>query len=812
MNNFTVPVSLVNKLKNITDYSIIAVEANECYGKVLIFNSFLENIGVVPKFISVVQGNEDMFMSDFAKALCDDKQLVNSFINSPINIASFRGFIEEACECDTDRYIIVDGYEHIDNEFNGHLMEVFSNYASRRIHLFLMSNFSFSGNIYSILLRSNNIIITGSDITLSQQDIIELFDNNKVKIYKDMAATIYDKTLGWASLVAVALRRYAQNSGTDLSSAYDRIINSTLWNKISEDQKNALILGTMLNKFTKSQIMMVLNDEEIYRQTIDLNRYVYFDSEQRTYTIHPILQERAMEEYNEYTIEKKLTLLNKTVDIFMSIGNYFDAIKYMYISKNFEPLIYSKVKFSDIYPYVNNGNKDIFLTLLSNIPQELRFENIPLIIDCGFILFLLNEKKLMQKIYNMLDNYFEQSGDYDEKNSHLARYYYTKGITGFNDIDCMMQYFIEANQVSQEAVVSSLDNIPMNFGVLSIVNLFHKNMGEIHQECEALNKCMPFYYRITNGHGKGLEASFEAEINYLSCNFKEAEIFCIKTAYMADTRNQYAIFLSSIIILMSLAIYEADYDKFDYYLSAVINKEKKIKEKFPEIVVNNVIDLFRGRLRTLIDSPVRFPSWLTDWETIENNTNMISQCYANIIYGKYLLLNKEYKKYIGISTQLLGLSAIHGNILARIYFYIYLCIAQANCDEPDLADKYLRTAIDYSIEDNIIMPFVENYSFIEEQINTLSFEGEYRDFVKKIKTSGPKFSKGKEYIRRKFDNATNYGLTAREYEVAKLAASRLSNKEIAKSLFIAESTVKSNLKEIFAKLSISSRTELYDKF
>ena len=58
----------------------------------------------------------------------------------------------------------------------------------------------------------------------------------------------------------------------------------------------------------------------------------------------------------------------------------------------------------------------------------------------------------------------------------------------------------------------------------------------------------------------------------------------------------------------------------------------------------------------------------------------------------------------------------------------------------------------------------------------------------------------------------DYGLTNRELQIARLAADRLSNKEIADQLYIAVGTVKSNLKTIFSKLQIKSRSELKNFF
>lgn len=52
-----------------------------------------------------------------------------------------------------------------------------------------------------------------------------------------------------------------------------------------------------------------------------------------------------------------------------------------------------------------------------------------------------------------------------------------------------------------------------------------------------------------------------------------------------------------------------------------------------------------------------------------------------------------------------------------------------------------------------------------------------------------------------------YGLTKREAELLELLAEGLPNKEVASHLFISEETVKSHLKSIYRKLSVSDRTE-----
>ncbi len=51
-------------------------------------------------------------------------------------------------------------------------------------------------------------------------------------------------------------------------------------------------------------------------------------------------------------------------------------------------------------------------------------------------------------------------------------------------------------------------------------------------------------------------------------------------------------------------------------------------------------------------------------------------------------------------------------------------------------------------------------------------------------------------------------LTARELEIARLVVDRLTNAQIAETLFLSKKTVETHLRNIFAKAAVSSRVEL----
>jgi DNA-binding NarL/FixJ family response regulator len=62
-------------------------------------------------------------------------------------------------------------------------------------------------------------------------------------------------------------------------------------------------------------------------------------------------------------------------------------------------------------------------------------------------------------------------------------------------------------------------------------------------------------------------------------------------------------------------------------------------------------------------------------------------------------------------------------------------------------------------------------------------------------------------IEESVHNKEEFGLTEREIEILKLAASGMGNREIARNLFISEHTVKRHMSSIFQKLNVCNRQQ-----
>ena len=111
----------------------------------------------------------------------------------------------------------------------------------------------------------------------------------------------------------------------------------------------------------------------------------------------------------------------------------------------------------------------------------------------------------------------------------------------------------------------------------------------------------------------------------------------------------------------------------------------------------------------------------------------------------------------------------------------------------------LRQALSDGEPDGLVMPFVENY----DGLAPLLAQEIRSDLIDRIVELGEASRQRKERNVRPRALST---LTEREFEIVRLMAQRLSNREIAERLFLTEGSVKQYVNRIYAKLFIEGDT------
>ena len=812
-NRIYISKSLRKKLFVFENYSCTIVTAPTGYGKTTVVKHYFKSLDYKVLWVDGNSSHElfwfnlcaaiELYNPEIATELCEiGIPTTDKHFTMIISLLSKLTNIEKSV-------FIIDDYYLVENEINNKICSTLINSAIENLKLIFITRTITSSYLVNLVLRDKVGTINKEDFKYKITDINEYFRLNELLINQDDVNQLYDYSCGWPFVIRLQLLSYAANKTLDAFDSITKFIQNDIWDIISEKEKSFLIRVCLFKEFSLAQAIAVsefMPNEVI--MFLDHNEHIDYNFEKRTYHINPVYLEYIGNFFLELPVNITRNITVSTGKLYENKKDFFSAIQCFHSVKAFD-LIYSlNPQLNDLYSYVIKENKLLFFDIANNYWTTDKNENYEFAIILSFILFIYNEHQIMESLVSSIKKDIKNNDKLSEElkakyNSELT---FVTAYYSFNDFSKMNKHFMNVCNEISEPLQLVVGQVPFSLGSPSIMALYHTQCGMLDEELKTLEVSAPNYYRITNGHGKGFEAIMKAEILYNRGEYEGAEILCHKAMYMADSRNQGSMYICASLLLARLAICSGDNDAFNEYMNSISNNTTSYSQ------LNTMVDISKSFLYATICDKDNIESWLKDHKLIEEKTNIITLSYTNLIYGKYLILNNQYHHFLGISGQFIGLTKVFSYILQRIYTYIYLAIANNEVHELQKSHTFLAEAMELAVKDNIYMPFVENYSYIESLFDETYIEISYLLFIKSVKKLARDYTKGLKVIQKANSYSSNFGLTNREIEIAKLAIQRFSNKEIAEQLFIAESTVKSNMKIIFNKLSINSRADLEKKF
>ena len=308
-------------------------------------------------------------------------------------------------------------------------------------------------------------------------------------------------------------------------------------------------------------------------------------------------------------------------------------------------------------------------------------------------------------------------------------------------------------------------------------------------------------------------ALFDAQLAY-----RRGEIDKVyeRARYFLSSHSGFYAILGGGMLLALCAIWKGDIHLWNEAKRHIFEAPSSTKEE------REIISLAIAIVDSSVYDNKDFPKWFTrgSFDTLPPD----SHPSAKVFYIKYLYMAAfavaakqiEVEGVYGLALMrmipntiepLISQAAVDKTVIPEIYLRLSCAVAYHNSGQKELAIEHIDKAVSLVVPDGlygILVEYVRHFDGLLEDRLALVDEGAVTIVKELYRTYSVGWAKLSGAVRNRYI-ASN--LTAREREVAKLAAFGFTTKEIASMLYISESTVKQTVLRVVQKTGVKDRQE-----
>lgn len=807
----------INKaIKGVFDHPLTVIEAPMGYGKTTAVKGLL-NTGVNVLWLTVYDGYASSFWSGFCKLFSelDDALalglarlgLPNDSISrhEALNLIGLLQLLEKTV-------LVLDDYYLLDNSDIDTFIALLAQNEIKNLHVVITTRLAPFENLEELKLKGYVHHIQQEALELTPKEIARYYRLCGINLKTDEASKLYDYTEGWISALYLFMLTMKNDGEIDekeprvpmIPDIYS-LMEKAVFNPLPDEIKDFMINVCIYDFFTVEQAEYIWpkqNASLLLDEIISRNVFVSYDLKSKTYRMHNILATFIKDILVRKDQVVKQGLYQRAAWWYMKTGNYLAAMHYCYLGRDFDKLL-TAVEF-DKGNSISIEQKNLFIKYYEDCPDDDKHNHPVALLIYAMLMFLFNEMERFTKtcsdLVNVLENADIRSAGH--KNQLMGEFELLQSFTKYNDIMAMSQHHRKACALLKTPAMFLDTKDAWTMGSPSILYMFYRETGQLVHEVSILKETMPYYYQLTGGHGNGAEHIMEAEWHFNQGNIERAEI-SVHRVLSTGAGAQPEIVLCAMFLQMRIAMMKAD---FTSILNLLEQMHKDVHKQLYYLI--HSAEMCEGFIYAGLKQSDKIPAWIAEGDFNSNRLLFPTIAFCNIIYGRILLLKGDNLKMIGLSEQFTAIASVFPNLLANIYTCIYAAAANARINNEKEALVLLEKALDMAVPDNLYMPFIENCDYIKPLLKQIHREGSYNDHINRILMLGDTYQKAVMQIISDYFTMEKPRLSEREKEIAALAANGLTNKEIAAQLFISENTVKTQLKSVFDKLGVKSRSLL----
>ena len=559
-------------LRPIASCALTAVVAPMGYGKTTAVRWFLAEqakAGAVVLQASIYSDNRSIFWKSVQKAFAAAGLTVLEGYDCPADASGAALLLEDLCAAlggKTPYYLFLDDFHLLGDERVAQFLCRLAYRLPENVHLIVASRNRFLPGEQVVRLGRRLHRIEADGLRLNREELLAYTHRCGVEITAAQAESLLRSCEGWFSAVYLNLHALAERGSLlQLGSDIYAMFTAAMLESLPEKTRGFLAVMGLADEFTveMARAVTALPDaEEVLRALTQQNAFVTRLPDGVSFRFHHMMKECAERLFAQLPAARQ-------TDVWQRYGRWYaQKAQYLHALQAFEhcgdrdaALAVIEADAGDLLASLSPAE---LLQRLDRCPVEALQRHPLAILVLMRRMFTWQQIPKMMELKALLEAAVAQHPEWPaaERGNLLGECDLIQSFLFYNDITQMSRLHRSASRQMSRPAVTLRNSGSWTFGSPSVLMMYYRAPGELGKELAEMYECMPHYYKITNGHGRGAELLMDAEAAYLQGAWEKAAVLLERAR--ADAAGQENMTLCCDFLALRMALCGKGKEEYDF--------------------------------------------------------------------------------------------------------------------------------------------------------------------------------------------------------------------------------------------------------
>lgn len=500
-------------LRPIASCALTAVVAPMGYGKTTAVRWFLAEqakAGAVVLQASIYSDNRSIFWKSVQKAFAAAGLTVLEGYDCPADASGAALLLEDLCAAlggKTPYYLFLDDFHLLGDEWVAQFLCRLAYRLPENVHLIVASRNRFLPGEQVVRLGRRLHRIEADGLRLNREELLAYTHRCGVEITAAQAESLLRSCEGWFSAVYLNLHALAERGsllqpGSDIYAMF----TAAMLESLPEKTRGFLAVMGLADEFTveMARAVTALPDaEEVLRALTQQNAFVTRLPDGVSFRFHHMMKECAERLFAQLPAARQTEVWQRYGRWYAQKAQYLHALQaFEHCGDRDAALAVIEADAGDLLASLSPAE---LLQRLDRCPVEALQRHPLAILVLMRRMFTWQQIPKMMELKALLEAAVAQHPEWPaaERGNLLGECDLIQSFLFYNDITQMSRLHRSASRQMSRPAVTLRNSGSWTFGSPSVLMMYYRAPGELGKELAEMYECMPHYYKITNGHGRG---------------------------------------------------------------------------------------------------------------------------------------------------------------------------------------------------------------------------------------------------------------------------------------------------------------------